>query len=105
MASFTKLEQAVIAEKYRLDRIIGRGGFSAVYRGEHMAMGRPVALKVLDGSRVDAEDSKLMERFEREARVISQLEAPPRSPSSITGSRTTCSIWSWSSSTGPRSSR
>ena len=45
-----------IAGKYRIDKAIARGGCSIVYRGTHVGMDRPVALKIMslvDG-RVDS---------------------------------------------------
>lgn len=64
----------VIADKYRVDKMIARGGFSAVYRGTQMGMGRPVAIKILDlGDEIEA---TWMERFGREARLVSQLRHP-----------------------------
>lgn len=64
----------MIADKYRVDKMIARGGFSAVYRGTQMGMGRPVAIKILDlGDEIEA---TWMERFGREARLVSQLRHP-----------------------------
>jgi len=37
----------VIAGKYRVDQILGIGGFGAVYAAEHLSLGRAVALKIL----------------------------------------------------------
>lgn len=74
--TFKQLEKTVIAGKYQLECIIGQGGFSAVYRGTHVAMGRPVAVKLLDTSSVQDNSTKAIKRFEREARVISQLQSP-----------------------------
>ena len=78
MTALDELEGSIIAGKYRLDRLVGRGGFSAVFRGEHLAMNRKIAVKVLDprtGHHVD-EDATWTQRFEREARVISKLSHP-----------------------------
>lgn len=77
MASFVaELEGQVIAGKYRLGELIGRGGFGAVYRGEHLAMQRSVAIKLLDArSRGAGERASTTHRFSREAKVISQLES------------------------------
>ncbi len=64
----------IIAEKYRVDKLIARGGFSSVYRGTQMGMGRPVAIKTLS---LDQDvEATWLERFGREARLVSQLRHP-----------------------------
>lgn len=78
MASLTEQEKkslgVVIAEKYRVDKLIARGGFSSVYRGTQMGMGRPVAIKILA---LDQDvEATWLERFGREARLVSQLRHP-----------------------------
>ncbi|MEW6731938.1 MAG: two-component regulator propeller domain-containing protein [Acidobacteriota bacterium] len=40
------LPGTVLDGKYRLDEKIGSGGFGAVYRGTHLAMKRPIAVKI-----------------------------------------------------------
>lgn len=74
---FEQLKSRIVADKYRLDEVIGRGGFSAVYRGEHLAMSRVVAIKILTPQKVmGVEDKTSTQRFSREAKVISQLRSP-----------------------------
>lgn len=63
-----------IAGKYRLDERIGAGGMGEVYRGEHLALHMPVAIKVLHGHR--AADPDIVRRFYREARASAQLNHP-----------------------------
>ncbi|MGH9662033.1 MAG: protein kinase domain-containing protein, partial [Bryobacteraceae bacterium] len=57
--------------KYRLERRIGKGGMGAVYRGEDVRLGRPVAIKVMLTELLGHE--KAMKRFEREAQASARL--------------------------------
>jgi serine/threonine protein kinase len=59
--------------RYRVGSRIGQGGMGTVYFAEDLALGRPVAMKVLRDSRVGA---GAMERMVREARIIAGLEHP-----------------------------
>lgn len=64
----------VIAERYQLDREIGRGGMGAVWLGRDLVLERAVALKqvgLLPGS-----DRADVERVRREARVSAMLNHP-----------------------------
>ncbi|MGM0577344.1 MAG: protein kinase domain-containing protein [Myxococcota bacterium] len=63
-----------LAGRYRVDRLLGRGGMGSVYAAEHMAIERPVALKVLAPHL--SEDPAQVERFNQEARASSRLEHP-----------------------------
>ncbi|MFW5966600.1 MAG: serine/threonine-protein kinase [Persicimonas sp.] len=63
-----------VADKYRIDEAIARGGFSIIYRGTHIEMERPVALKLLMTD--DDIQASWLERFTREARLASQLTHP-----------------------------
>src|SRR5689334_20936015 len=40
----------IVADKYRVKSVLGRGGFAVVYDAEHLGLGRDVALKVLHRS-------------------------------------------------------
>lgn len=63
----------VIAGKYRLDRVIGRGGMGSVWAARHAQLDMPVALKFIDPV-ADAPEARA--RFEREARAAGQLRSP-----------------------------
>jgi serine/threonine-protein kinase len=64
----------LIAEKYRLDRLLGRGGMGAVYSGTHIELERAVAVKMLLPDAVS--DPQALERFRREARAAARLNHP-----------------------------
>ncbi len=53
--------------RYRLERRLGRGGMSSVYRGTHATLGRAVAVKVL--TRDLSEHPDALARFSTEARL------------------------------------
>ncbi len=59
---------------YRLDALIARGGMGVVYRATHLALDRPVALKVI--ARQYAGDDAFRERFLRESRLAAKLDHP-----------------------------
>lgn len=67
------MEPRIIAGRYRLDTVIGRGGMGTVWRAHDLRLGRDVALKEVDLSRDDATTA---ERFTMEARVTARLQHP-----------------------------
>jgi serine/threonine protein kinase len=60
--------------RYKLGDMLGEGGMGRVYRAENVAGGPPVALKVLLPHL--ALHSDALNRFYREARVLSELDNP-----------------------------
>jgi len=61
----------VVSDRYRLTGLIGRGGMGAVYRAEHVALGKPLAVKILHGTLGQRKD--VLQRFRREAEAASKL--------------------------------
>ncbi len=69
------LPGTTLDDKYRLDEKVGAGGFGAVFRGKHLALGHAVAIKVFKP--VAGNDSAdALERFCREGIAISRLDHP-----------------------------
>ena len=64
----------VVAEKYWVERVVGRGGMGVVVAATHLALGQRVALKFLKPEA--ARDPELVERFLREARAAAMLKHP-----------------------------
>ena len=66
--------EEIIAQKYRIIKILGEGGVGITYEVEDLDSGNKIALKSLSMRRMA--DWKKMELFEREARILSQLNHP-----------------------------
>ena len=64
----------VLGGRYRLRRQIAAGGMGTVWEGEDLALGRPVAVKLLSDAL--AADPGIAERFRREARAAAGLTHP-----------------------------
>jgi tetratricopeptide (TPR) repeat protein len=64
----------VIDSRYRVIRKIGEGGMGTVYAGEHVEIGKGVAIKILHPAYSTQQD--LVERFRREARAASRIGHP-----------------------------
>lgn len=64
---------AVIAGKYRIDGLLGRGGMGVVALGKQLELDRPVAIKFLRAPL--AANARPLERFAREARIIARMRS------------------------------
>ncbi|MGD1715196.1 serine/threonine protein kinase [Dapis sp. BLCC M172] len=64
----------IIAQRYRIVTSLGKGGMGITYEAEDLINYQRVALKVV--SLRQAKDWKILELFEREARVIANLHHP-----------------------------
>src|SRR2546422_4104481 len=64
----------VLAGRFRIIGLLGRGGMGEVYRADDLKLGQPVALKFLPGAL--AGDAVLLERFHGEARNARQVSHP-----------------------------
>ena len=68
-----------IKEQYRLDAVIGEGGFGVVYQGFHLSFEHPIAVKCLKlPHHFTAEAQKLfLEKFREEGKMLSKLSDHP----------------------------
>ena len=66
----------VFESKYRLDRILGEGGFARVYSAEDAGAGRFVALKILQPNNGNQYSEDVESRFQREVRIVANLRNP-----------------------------
>ncbi|MCY1056019.1 serine/threonine-protein kinase [Nannocystis sp. SCPEA4] len=64
----------VLVERYKVIKVLGRGGMGSVYLAEHIEVGRKVAIKVLlsQWSKTDS----IVRRFRAEARTASAIGHP-----------------------------
>jgi eukaryotic-like serine/threonine-protein kinase len=63
---------AVVAGKYRVDRVLGSGGMGVVVAATQLELDRPVAIKFLVADAAKAPD--IVARFAREARAVAKIQ-------------------------------
>jgi len=69
-----KLVGRVLGDKFKLTACIGIGGSGAVYKADQIALGRTVAVKILNEEL--SADSRMIKRFRDEAMSASRLNHP-----------------------------
>lgn len=65
--------QELVAGKYRLTRLLGRGGMGSVWEGVHASLGTRVAVKRIDAEY--AQSPEALARFQNEARAAATLRS------------------------------
>ncbi len=64
----------VLGGRYAIESVVARGGMGIIYRARHLAVGRPVAVKIL---RADlARNTEALARFHREAQAAAAIGHP-----------------------------
>ncbi|MFZ0772793.1 MAG: serine/threonine-protein kinase [Candidatus Sulfotelmatobacter sp.] len=64
----------LIASRYRIIALLGKGGMGEVYRADDLTLGQQVALKFLPDEA--ARDQALLERFKNEVRIARRVSHP-----------------------------
>ena len=68
------LPGALLADRYRIVALLGKGGMGEVYRADDLTLGQPVALKFLPEA--IANDESVLERFRNEVRTARKVSHP-----------------------------
>lgn len=63
----------IVAGKYRLTRMVGRGGMGSVWEGLHVTLGTRVAVKFIDSEHAQSKEAQ--NRFINEARAAAKLRS------------------------------
>ncbi len=66
-------EGAMLADKYRIERVLGRGGMGVVVEATHVGLDERVAIKFLSADHIQNREAR--ERFAREARATVRLRS------------------------------
>lgn len=61
---------------YEIVALVGAGGMGEVYRAHDTRLDRPVAIKTLKDTGLDAPDHRRLERFRQEARAVARITHP-----------------------------
>jgi len=64
----------LLAGRYRIIALLGKGGMGEVYRADDLTLGQPVALKFLPEKA--SQDESLLERFRNEVRIARRVSHP-----------------------------
>src|SRR5271165_4705340 len=67
-------EGMVVAGRFKLGDMLGRGGMGSVWRAVHLGLDIPCAVKFIEGDLASLAEAQ--SRFEREAKAAAQLRSP-----------------------------
>src|SRR5690348_686847 len=64
---------ALVAGKYQLIKMIGRGGMGSVWEGRHTSLGTRVAIKFIEAEYANSQEA--VSRFENEAKAAARIDS------------------------------
>jgi eukaryotic-like serine/threonine-protein kinase len=67
-------EGSIIAGKFRIERLLARGGMGSVWVARHLQLDMPLAVKFMSGPFAESAEGQV--RFEREARAVALIQSP-----------------------------
>jgi serine/threonine-protein kinase len=67
-------EGSVLADRFRLDSLLGQGGMGAVWKATHLSLRSSVAIKLIEASLLDTAEGRT--RFMREAQAAAGIRSP-----------------------------
>lgn len=73
MVVHQEVPNILVAGKYRLTRLLGRGGMGSVWEGVHTTLGTRVAVKFIESEHLESTEAR--SRFENEARAAATLRS------------------------------
>jgi serine/threonine-protein kinase len=73
MSGSAEVVPQLVAGKYRLTQLLGRGGMGSVWEGIHTSLGTRVAVKFIESEYADSREAR--NRFENEARAAATLRS------------------------------
>jgi serine/threonine protein kinase len=75
-SDFLGLCGATLKDTFQFEKVVAHGGFGIVYRGRHLSLGKPVAIKVFSRPPGSELESEALELFFQESRILATLEHP-----------------------------
>src|SRR5262249_37479329 len=65
--------QGLVAGKYQLVRLIGRGGMGSVWEARHVTLGTSSAIKFIESDIAHSQDARI--RFDKEAKAAATIQS------------------------------